>query len=162
MRLSISLSSVNLSIATELTMGYLESPLGLFRHHWAWLPKLPMPSFIMKAQYSSQANARRQQPAAEHKRLFQFTSGRWLQGEQFHLNERYFKFNVQGLQHVAGQMLGSQCVEITKPLEGLYSKVLALKMENGEEIWAKVQNPKAGSPHYMVASEVATLDFVCH
>ena len=56
----------------------------------------------------------------------------------------------------------SQCVEITKPLEGLYSKVLALKMENGEEIWAKVQNPKAGSPHYMVASEVATLDFVCH
>lgn len=58
-------------------------------------------------------------------------------------------------------MLGSQCVEITKSLEGLYSKVLALKMESGEEMWAKVQNPKAGVPHYMVASEVATLDFVC-
>lgn len=50
---------------------------------------------------------------------------------------------------------------MTKLAEGLYNKVFAQKMENEEEILARIPNPNAGHPKYVVASEVATLDFVC-
>jgi hypothetical protein len=42
----------------------------------------------------------------------------------------------------------------------MYNKVISLKMENGEEVLARIPNPNAGHPEYCVASEVATLDFV--
>ncbi len=75
--------------------------------------------------------------------------------------KRYVKFNVQALQQIASQALRSRCVELRKLPEGLYNKVLSLRMENGKEILARIPNPNAGHPHYVVASEVATLDFVC-
>jgi hypothetical protein len=49
---------------------------------------------------------------------------------------------------------------MTKLPEGLYNKVFSLEMENGREILARIPNPNAGHPAYVVASEVATLDFV--
>jgi hypothetical protein len=50
---------------------------------------------------------------------------------------------------------------MTKLPEGMYNKVFSLKMENGEEVLARIPNPNAGHPRYCVGSEVATLDFVC-
>ena len=75
--------------------------------------------------------------------------------------KRYVRFNVQALQQIAGQALQSRCVELRKFSEGPNNKVFLLGMENGKEILAKIPNPNAGHPHYLVASEVATLDFVC-
>jgi hypothetical protein len=49
---------------------------------------------------------------------------------------------------------------MTKIREGLYNKVFSLKMENGREVLARIPNPNAGNPQLVVASEVATLDFV--
>ena len=74
--------------------------------------------------------------------------------------KRYAKFNVQALQQIAGQALHSQCVELRKYSEGLNNKVFLLGMENGKEILARIPNSNPGRPHYVVASEVATLDFV--
>jgi hypothetical protein len=49
---------------------------------------------------------------------------------------------------------------MTKLPEGLYNKVFSLEMENSREILARIPNPNAGHPTYVMASEVATLDFV--
>lgn len=49
---------------------------------------------------------------------------------------------------------------MTKLPEGLYNKVLSLTMENGRDILARIPNPNAGNPEYVVGSEVATLDYV--
>lgn len=97
--------------------------------------------------------------ADEH--LFSYTSGRWLYKESLQLKKRYVKFNVEALKKIAAQILDSRCVGISKLSEGLYNKVFSLTMENGREILARIPNPNAGHSRYVVASEVATLGFVC-
>lgn len=47
-----------------------------------------------------------------------------------------------------------------KCLEGQFNKVIFLFIDNGEEVFAKIPNPNAGSPFYTIASEVATREFV--
>lgn len=89
-----------------------------------------------------------------------YTSGRWLYGEQIQLRRRYLEFNIPALKECASQELGTRCVRTTKLPEGLYNKVFSLEMEDGREILARIPNPNAGYPDDIVASEVATLDFV--
>ncbi|KAF4221630.1 hypothetical protein CNMCM6457_001781 [Aspergillus fumigatiaffinis] len=92
--------------------------------------------------------------------FFRYTSGRWLYNEQPQLEKRYVQFDVPALQQTAGHIVGSRCLKMTKLPEGLYNKVFSLEMENGREILARIPNPNAGHPAYVVASEVATLDFL--
>lgn len=93
--------------------------------------------------------------------FFQYTSGRWLHDEQLQLERRYITFDIDALKNLAATKLGSRCSQIRKLLEGLYNKVFSLRMEDGREILARIPNPNAGPSRYVVASEVATLDFVC-
>lgn len=45
--------------------------------------------------------------------------------------------------------------------EDHYNKVFLLTMNDGREVVAKLPNPNtAGRPHFVTASEVATMDFV--
>ncbi|OJK00903.1 hypothetical protein ASPACDRAFT_1887630 [Aspergillus aculeatus ATCC 16872] len=90
---------------------------------------------------------------------FKYTSGRWLINEAHQLQTRHINFNVPALQRIAGQLMGSRCVQMDKMLEGLFHKVFSLQMENGKEILARIPNPNAGHARYVVASEVATLGF---
>ncbi|PWY91704.1 phosphotransferase enzyme family protein [Aspergillus sclerotioniger CBS 115572] len=76
------------------------------------------------------------------------------------LKKRYVRFNVPALQQIAGRIASSRCVEMTKIPEGLYNKVFSLRMENDREILARIPNPNAGHPQHVVASEVATLNFL--
>ncbi|KAK2748309.1 hypothetical protein FQN57_000967 [Myotisia sp. PD_48] len=92
--------------------------------------------------------------------FFRYTSGCWLYNEQLQFERRYIEFNIPGLTQIAGQILDTQCTKIVKLPEGLYNKVFSLKMENGEEILARIPNPNAGHAKSLVASEVATLDFL--
>jgi hypothetical protein len=93
--------------------------------------------------------------------FFRYTSGRWLYDEQIQLRRRYLEFNIQALKECAYRELGTRCVRMSKLPEGLYNKVFSLKMEDGSEVLARIPNPIAGYPDYIVSSEVATLDFVC-
>jgi hypothetical protein len=43
---------------------------------------------------------------------------------------------------------------------GFYNKVYALKFENDAEVIARIPHPVAGPPRYVVASEVATMDYL--
>lgn len=92
--------------------------------------------------------------------FYSYTSGRWLYNEQQQLEKRYVKFDVPALQHTASHIVGSRCIQMTKIPEGMYNKVFSLKMENSREVLARIPNPNAGNSQYVVASEVATLDFV--
>ncbi|KAL4876368.1 hypothetical protein BJY04DRAFT_200076 [Aspergillus karnatakaensis] len=92
--------------------------------------------------------------------LFRYTSGRWLYNEQQELSKRSFGFNISGLRDLAAETLGDSCVEVAKVSENLYSKTLSLKTKRGEEVFAKLPNPKSTNPRSVVASEVATIDYV--
>ncbi|RAH65045.1 phosphotransferase family protein [Aspergillus aculeatinus CBS 121060] len=81
---------------------------------------------------------------------FNYTPGRWLINEAHQLQTRHVNFNVPALQRIAGQLMGSRCVQMDKMPE----------MENGNEILASIPNPNAGHAHLVVASEVATVDFL--
>lgn len=91
---------------------------------------------------------------------FSYTSGRWLYDEEVQLRRRYIKLNVGALRNAAASTLGSRCVDMSKLPEGLYNKVFSLVMEDGSEILARIPNPNAGDPDYVVESEVATIEFV--
>jgi hypothetical protein len=49
---------------------------------------------------------------------------------------------------------------MTKLPEGLYNKVFSLEMENSREILMRIPNLNASYPIYIMASKVATLDFM--
>ncbi|EFE43081.1 hypothetical protein TRV_02162 [Trichophyton verrucosum HKI 0517] len=96
-----------------------------------------------------------------HDLLFQYTSGRWLWGEEEQLAARYVKFDVAALCQVAADSVGScSCTDIAKLTEGNFNKVLLLTMDDGKEVIAKIPNPNAGRSHFVTSSEVATMDFV--
>lgn len=94
------------------------------------------------------------------KDAFNYTSGRWLWGEQKQLQDRHRPFNVSALQEIVAQALGSKCNSMTKLSEGGSNKVFRLVMENGKSVIARIPNPNAGPPKYTTASEVATMEFV--
>jgi hypothetical protein len=76
--------------------------------------------------------------------------------------QRYIPFNLEALVAVAARAIGSdRCVAVEKLPDGNYNKTLLLTMNNGAQAVAKLPNPNAGRPHLTVASEVATMDYVC-
>ncbi|RAK99333.1 phosphotransferase enzyme family protein [Aspergillus ibericus CBS 121593] len=109
---------------------------------------------------SQQVRPTSSRPSDTSSHYFNYTSGRWLINEARQLEKRHIKFDVSALQRISGQLIGSQCVRMNKIPEGLFNKVFSLQMENGKEILVRIPNPNAGHPHYIVASEVATLDFL--
>ncbi|KAI9702990.1 MAG: hypothetical protein M1836_008204 [Candelina mexicana] len=92
---------------------------------------------------------------------FNFTRGRFVFNEGHEMSQRYIHFDVPALARVAAEAVGSQsCVHIKKYPDGMYNKALLLTMNDGSQVVAKIPNPNAGQPHFTIASEVATMDFV--
>lgn len=96
--------------------------------------------------------------AYEH--FFHYRSGRWLYNEQAQLSKRYVKFNAPALQRVAAETVGSGCSAMDKLGEGFYNKAFSLKMDNGQELVAKLPHFDSGPPNITIASEAATMEFV--
>jgi hypothetical protein len=44
---------------------------------------------------------------------------------------------------------------------GFYNKIYSIEFENGAEVIARIPHPIAGPARYVVASEVATMDYLC-
>ena len=96
-----------------------------------------------------------------YEEFFRYSSGRWIWDEEQQLRERFRKFNVPELQHVAAESVGARaCVSMTKLAEGSFNKIFRLIMDNGKVAIARIPNPNAGPEYYTIASEVATMDFV--
>ena len=94
--------------------------------------------------------------------LFSYKAQRWLWNEQEQLQCRYRKFNLKALICIVEEAAGqdASCVDFTKLPEGNFNKTFLATMQDGRQIIARLPNPNAGRPHYTVASEVATMDFV--
>lgn len=91
----------------------------------------------------------------------QYTSGRWLWKEDLRLQERYKRFNVAELQRVATEASAAQsCLQMTKLAEDGFNKVFKLVMDNGRVVIARKPNPNVGRVDRVIASEVATMEFV--
>jgi hypothetical protein len=94
--------------------------------------------------------------------LFLFTRGRFVCNEAYEMSQRHIRFNVNELARLAAEAVGSKsCVAIEKYPDGMFNKALLLTMEDGTQVVAKIPNPNAGLPHFTIASEVATMEFVC-
>ena len=97
----------------------------------------------------------------QYEQFFRYTSGRWLWDEEKQLQERYQKFNVEQLKHIAADSIGAKsCVSMAKVGEGGYNKVFKLVMDNGSVAIARIPCPNAGPEFKTTASEVATMEFV--
>ncbi|PGH13064.1 hypothetical protein AJ79_03901 [Helicocarpus griseus UAMH5409] len=96
--------------------------------------------------------------------LFSYTSGRFILNEQIRLRERYVKFNVEALKHLAANHTESgqhgKVVRFTKLAEGGFNRVFLLDMEDVFQAIAKIPYLIAGPKHYATASEAATLYFL--
>lgn len=78
------------------------------------------------------------------------------------MSQRYVRYNIDELASLAAKAVDSRsCVAIEKQLDGSFNKALLMTMDDGKQVVAKVPNPNAGLPHFTIASEVATMEFVC-
>jgi len=93
--------------------------------------------------------------------LFNSTRYRHVSNEAEELNQRHVKFNVEELTKEAARAAGSKnCVSIAKGDDGSFNRVLLLEMDDGKQVFAKIPTPNAGPANEIIASEVATMEFV--
>lgn len=75
--------------------------------------------------------------------------------------QRTIRFNINELARVAATSINAEkCVGIKNCPDGQYNKVYVFQMNDGREVVGKVPCPNVGLPHFAIASEVATMDFV--
>ncbi|RMX77729.1 hypothetical protein D0869_09650 [Hortaea werneckii] len=111
--------------------------------------------------FSTDQNQSRKANGSENDDFYRYTSDRWLCNEESRLQERYKQFNIPGLKSLAAKACGAQsCIGIVKLAEGGFNKVFRLSMDNGGVVIARVPTPVVGPISKVLASEVATMDFV--
>ncbi|KAI6894115.1 hypothetical protein KC318_g12156 [Hortaea werneckii] len=111
--------------------------------------------------FSTSQNRSQQTNGSENDDFYRYTSGRWLWNEGTRLQERYKQFNIPGLKSLAAKACGAQsCISIVKLAEGGFNKVFRLTMDNGAVVMARIPTPIVGPISRVLASEIATMDFV--
>jgi hypothetical protein len=76
-------------------------------------------------------------------------------------SRRDTNFNIAELRRAAAEATGAQsCSQITKLPEGGFNKVFKLVMSSKSEVIARIPNPNVGRVDRVIASEVATMEFV--
>ncbi len=77
------------------------------------------------------------------------------------MSHRDVKFDEQELVRIATEASGSKsCVKVSEYTTTPIKRLLHLVMDDGSYVVAKIYTPRAGRPHYVTASEVATMEFV--
>jgi len=68
---------------------------------------------------------------------------------------------VPGLKQIAVKASGAKaCTDVIKLAEVGFNKVFQLSMDNGKSVIARIPMPNLGAASRIIASEVATMDFV--
>lgn len=93
--------------------------------------------------------------------MFNMTRGRFVMDEEHAMAMRHQRFDADELGKVAAKAVESHsCAKIEKHADGMCNKVFTLTMNDGKVVVAKIPQPHAGPPHYITASEVATMEYV--
>ncbi|KAF1997562.1 hypothetical protein P154DRAFT_547352 [Amniculicola lignicola CBS 123094] len=96
--------------------------------------------------------------------LFEYTSGRWIYNEPRRLAERRLAFNVDELLKAAAKSVNRPTSDIKsfhKIAEGGFNRVFDISMKDGTSMLARLPYLSTLPQRLAVASEVATLAFVC-
>ncbi|XP_014556221.1 hypothetical protein COCVIDRAFT_38092 [Bipolaris victoriae FI3] len=73
---------------------------------------------------------------------------------------RHVRFNVNELARRAADVVSAKTyMNVAKYPDSMYNKSMLLIINNRSRVVVKVPNPNAGLPHWITASEVATMDF---
>ncbi|KAK7695260.1 hypothetical protein QCA50_002450 [Cerrena zonata] len=94
--------------------------------------------------------------------VFNYTSGRFLVNEAYHLRERRRVFDVPGLFKTIAKAMGcetEQIIDFRKLGEGGLNRVFLITLDSGFQLVARIPYPLVPKA-YAVASEVATMDFL--
>ena len=92
---------------------------------------------------------------------YKLTRGRWLWNEATRLDERCKRFNIAEHKRAAAEAIGAQkCSRMTKLAESGFKKVFKLVMDNNSVVIARIPNPNIGRADRVIASGVATMEFV--
>ncbi|RAK95537.1 phosphotransferase family protein [Aspergillus ibericus CBS 121593] len=96
----------------------------------------------------------------DNRRLFEYTSGRWIYNENLRLAERHREFNVDALKSTAAQSLercDTDIKSLSKLAEGGFNRVLQITMLDNTQVLVRLPYPSTEPKKMAVASEVATL-----
>ncbi|KAE8374444.1 kinase-like domain-containing protein [Aspergillus bertholletiae] len=102
-------------------------------------------------------------PSTESSELFEYTSGRWIYNEAVRLAERRRVFNVPELKRLAAESVNQGVNDVArfeKLAEGGFNRTFLVTMNDGFQFIARVPYPITEPKYFVVASEVATLDFL--
>ncbi|KAJ6102628.1 hypothetical protein N7486_005055, partial [Penicillium sp. IBT 16267x] len=95
--------------------------------------------------------------------LFEYTSGRWIYNESLRLCERRRVFNVPELKRLAALSVQQREDDVTgfeKLAEGGFNRCFLVTMRNGIRVVARIPYPTTEPKSLVIASEVATMDFL--
>ncbi|KAJ5585265.1 uncharacterized protein N7459_005065 [Penicillium hispanicum] len=95
--------------------------------------------------------------------LFDYTTGRWIYNDALRHQERRRAFNVSELKRLAAlavQQKEDDIAGFEKLAEGGFNRSFMITMRNGFRFVARVPYPVAEPKSLLVASEVATIDFL--
>ncbi|KAJ5117871.1 hypothetical protein N7526_010894 [Penicillium atrosanguineum] len=95
--------------------------------------------------------------------LFDYTSGRWIYNDNLRQRERRRVFNISELKRLAAlavQQKKADVIEFKKLAEGGFNRSFLITMRDGYQFVARIPYPATEPKYLVVASEVATLDFL--
>ncbi|PKY03497.1 phosphotransferase family protein [Aspergillus campestris IBT 28561] len=96
----------------------------------------------------------------DDRRLFDYTSGRWIYNENARLAERRGEFDVDALRNAAARSIRRRDTDVkslVKLAEGGFNRVLQVTMVDNSQVLARLPYPSTEPKRLAVASEVATL-----
>ncbi|EAW09030.1 uncharacterized protein ACLA_077770 [Aspergillus clavatus NRRL 1] len=95
--------------------------------------------------------------------LFEYTTGRWIYNDALRHRERRRVFNVSELKRLAAlavQQKEDDVAGFEKLAEGGFNRSFKITMRNGFQFVARIPYPVTEPKSLVVASEVATIDFL--
>ncbi|KAJ5562716.1 hypothetical protein N7535_002839 [Penicillium sp. DV-2018c] len=95
--------------------------------------------------------------------LFEYTTGRWIYNDALRHRERRRAFNVPQLKRLAAlavQQKEDDVAGFEKLAEGGFNRSFKVTMRNGFQFVARIPYPATEPKSLVVASEVATIDFL--
>ncbi|KAF1846500.1 phosphotransferase family protein [Cucurbitaria berberidis CBS 394.84] len=95
--------------------------------------------------------------------LFEYTSGRWLWNDAQKRSERRRVFNVSELKRIAAAAVNrnvQDVVRFEKLAEGGFNRTFLVTMHDGYQFVGRIPYLVTEPKHLVVASEVATMDFL--
>ncbi|PYH41312.1 phosphotransferase family protein [Aspergillus saccharolyticus JOP 1030-1] len=95
--------------------------------------------------------------------LFNDTSGRWIYDEHLRKSQRRRPFNVDELKRLAASSINapaSEVVDLQKLGEGGFNRTFLVTMRDGFQLVARIPYPVTEPKYLLVASEVATINYL--